>query len=350
MTVTAILVNSSLIVLFFLGSWFFSGFESGMVSLNRHRLVHRIRHGDKKAKALAAILRDTHRLLATTLVGNNICNVTLSTLAAALAVAAAEALGFGGPMAQTAATAAVAVLLLIIGEFLPKLWFTARPIERCRPLLPVFLVLRTVLYPLASLCIVLTRLVAGRKRGEKRSPFVSRENLAFLMRDSEAHGQISAFERMMVSRVLDLQLRRATQIMTPLSKMVRVYESDNLATVQRVFRQSRHRVLPMFSDDGEQCLGVLHLFDLLRSRSKDPVPFDLRRPPVFVQRDVPADELLPYMRVRNTKVLIVLNAAGKPIGLVTQEDVLNAVLDDELLRSSTDRRAVQAPQLETTES
>ncbi len=339
MSGAAILVNVALIVLFFLGSWFFSGFESGMVSLNRHRLVHRIRHGDRKAKALAAILRDTHRLLATTLVGNNICNVTLSTLAAALAVTAAGAMGFGGPTAQAVATAAVAVLLLVIGEYLPKLWFTARPIDRCRPLLPVFLVLRTLLYPLASLCIVLTRLVAGRDRTGKRSPFVSRENLAFLMRDSEAHGQISAFERMMVSRVLDLQLRRTSQVMTPLAKVVRVYESDNLATVQRVFRQSRHRVLPVFSDDGERCLGVLHLFDLLRSRSKDPVPFDLRRPPVFVQRDIPADELLPYMRVRNTKVLIVHNAAGKPIGLVTQEDVLNAVLDDELLRSSTDRRA-----------
>lgn len=342
MSVTALLTNIGLIVLFFLGSWFFSGFESGMVSLNRHRLVHRIRHGDRRAKALAAILRDTHRLLATTLVGNNVCNVTLSTLAAALAVAVADAMGFDASAAQTAATATVAILLLVIGEFLPKLWFTARPIDRCCPLLPVFLALRTLLYPLASLCILLTRLVAGRDRGGKRSPFISRENLAFLMRDSEAHGQISAFERMMVSRVLDLQLRRATQIMTPLSKVVRVYESDNLATVLRVFRQSRHRVLPLFSDDGERCLGMLHLFDLLRSRSKDPVPFDLRRPPVFVQRDIPADELLPYMRVRNTKALIVHSAAGKPIGLVTQEDVLNAVLDDELLRSSTDRRAMQS--------
>ena len=346
MSATALLINLGLIVLFFLGSWFFSGFESGVVSLNRHRLVYRVRHGDRKAKALAALLRDTHRLLAPMLVGNNICNVTLSTLAAALAVNAAGALGFGGTAAQTAATATVATLLLVIGEFLPKLWFTARPIERCRALLPVFLVARTLLYPLASLCILLTRLVAGRDRGGKRSPFVSRENLAFLMRDSEAHGQISAFERVMVSRVLDLQLRRASQLMTPLAKMVRVYESDNLATVLRVFRQSRHRVLPMFTDDGERCLGVLHLFDLLRSRSKDPVPFDLRRPPVFVQRDIPADELLPYMRVRNTKVLIVQSAAGKPIGLVTQEDVLNAVLDDELLRSSTDRRATHPQPVE----
>ncbi len=343
MSNTAILINLALIVIFFFGSWFFSGFESGMISLNRHRLVHRVRHGDRRAKLIANILRDTHRLLATTLVGNNICNVTLSTLAAALAVTAAAALGFGGPMAQTVATALVAILLLIVGEYLPKLWFTARPIERCRPLVPVFLVLRTLLYPLASLCILLTRLVAGRNRTGKRSPFVSRENLAFLMRDSEAHGQISAFERMMVSRVLELQLRRATQLMTPLAKIDRIYESDNLATVRRVFKQTHHRVLPLFSDDGEHCLGVLHLFDLLRSRSKDPVPFDLRRQPVFVRSEKLADELLPYMRVRNTKVVMVVSTAGKVMGMVTQDDVLKAVLDDELLRSSTDRRVAIHP-------
>ena len=328
-----------LVLFFFLGSCFFSGFESGMISLNRHRLIHRIRHGDVQAKALASVLRDSHRLLATTLVGNNICNVTLSTLIAALAVTAARWWAWDEAATQTVATAGAAVLLLVIGEFLPKLWFTARPIERCRPLLPVFFCARAVLYPLASLCMILTRLVTPReRRGRKRSPFLSRESLAFLMRDSEAHGQISAFERMMICRVLELQLRRATQLMTPLAKMVRVYESDNLATVLRVFRQSRHRILPLFSDDGARCLGVLHLFDLLRSRSRDPVPFDLRRQPVFVQHDVPADELLPYMRVRNTKILIVNNSRGEPMGLVTQEDVLNAVLDDELLRSSTNRR------------
>ena len=332
-----------LILLFFLGSWFFSGFESGMVSMNRHRLVYLIRHGDKRAKAIATILRDSHRMLATTLVGNNICNVTLSTLVAALAVACAQTFHWKEATAQTVGTLAIAVLLLVIGEFLPKLWFTARPLERCRPLLPVFVVLRTLLYPLASLCMLLTRMVTPRQRGAKRSPFISRESLAFLMRDSEVHGQISAFERTMINRVLDLQLRRATQIMTPMSKVVRVYESDNLATVLRVFRQSRHRVLPLFSDDGAHCLGVLHLFDLLRSRSSDPVPFDLRRQPVFVKNDLPADELLPYMRVRNTKILIVNNLGGRPVGIVTQEDVLNAVLDDELLRSSTDRRSNPQP-------
>lgn len=337
-----ILIDLSLLVLFFVGSWFFSGFESGMISMNRHRLVHLVRHGDKRAKALTSVLRDSHRLLATTLVANNICNVTISTLSAALAVAAARLLSVEESTMQLVSTLLVAVLLLIIGEFLPKLWFTARPIARCKPLLPVFLFFRMVLYPLASLCVLLTRLVTPRKSQEKRSPFVSRESLSFLMRDSEANGQISAFERMMVGRVLDLQLRRATQLMTPLSKVVRVYESDNLATVLRVFRQSHHRVLPLFSDDGVRCLGVVHLFDLLRSRSKDPVPFDLRRAPVFIRNDALADELLPYMRLRNTKVLMVQNAGGRVVGMVTQEDVLNAVVDDELLRSSTNRRSQAA--------
>ena len=333
----ALAVKLALVLLFFAGSWFFSGFESGMVSLNRHRLIHLVRRGDAAARRLAELLRDTHRLLATTLVGNNICNVTLATLAAALAAQAAD--GLGGPAAQALATFLVACLLLVVGEYLPKLWFTARPLARCRPLAPLFLAIRAFLWPLASLCILLTRMAAGRDDA-KRSPFVSRESLAFLMRDSEANGQISAFERAMVGRVLELQLRRASQLMTPLAKVARVSEDDPLPAVLETFRRSRHRVLPLFSADGRHCLGLLHLSDLLRARAKAPVPFDLRRAPVTVRGDVPADELLPYMHVRRTKVLIVTDGAG-PIGLVTQEDVLNAILDDRVLHASTGRRAAK---------
>jgi CBS domain containing-hemolysin-like protein len=332
-----VIVDLILIGLFFCGSWFFSGFESGMISVNRHRLIHFVRHGDSRARRLAMILKDSHRLLATTLVGNNICNVTLSTLGSSVAIALTASFMSEG-WAQVMATVTVGALLLIIGEFLPKLWFSARPIVRCGKVLGIFVFFRAILYPLASFCMLMTRLVTVHTKKEKRSPFVSRETITFLMRDSEAHGQVSAFERMMVNRVLDLHLRKASQLMTPMRRVVKVYESDNLATVQRVFRQCKHRIVLMMSDDETQVLGFLHLFDLLRSRSRKPVPFDLRRPSIYVRDDLPVDELLPYMRVRNTKILIVCQG-NKPVGIVTQQDVLNAILDDELLHSSTDRRS-----------
>lgn len=362
MTQTELLIDVGLILLFFTGSWFFSGFESGMISLNRYLLVRRIRQGDSKAKALANVLRDTHRLLATTLVGNNICNVTLSTLTAAIAVAIASAMGLKGALAQTLATALVALLLVIVGEYLPKLWFTARPIERCSPLLPLFRLLQTLLNPLASLCILLTRLVSGRKK-TKRSPFVSRENIAFLMRDSEAHGEVSAFERLMVSRVLDLQLKRASQLMTPLRAISRIDINDSPETVIKTFRQTHHRILPVFQTVQEgakgipYCVGVLHLFDLLRSpcQNNTVIPSGIYRKAYCVSESEAADNLLIKMRENNTKMLLVCkehahkdqkppllsHAVRNPIGLVTLEDVLKAILDDEILHSSTNRLSPQ---------
>ena len=324
MTRTELFIDIALIVIFFIGSWFFSGFESGMVSLNRYRLVRMVRNGDKKAKALGKVLRDSHRLLATTLVGNNICNVTLSTLSATLAVATAASLGLRGPFAQTIATLIVAILLLIIGEFLPKLWFTARPIERCIPLLPTFRVMQRLLAPLATLCIVLTRLVTG-KETEKRSPFVSRENIAFLMRDSD----------------------------------------DPREKVFEIFRKTHQRVLPLFEKDSTECVGILHLSDLLRDERNTPLR-DLSRIAHAIDKNEAADNLLTQMRSANTKLLLVCHgtviqavatqaaehaqrnlhvakpeqfrpAFRAPLGIITQEDVLKAILDDEILRSSTDR-------------
>jgi len=345
MTLPALLANGALFALFLLGSWFFSGFESGMTALNRHRLHHQIRRGDRKAKAMESLLADTHRFLATILVGHNLCCVALSTLAAALAVAFAERTGRDAALAQSAATALVAVLLLLAGEFLPKLWFTARPNERCRPFVPLFRFFRAALYPLASLCMALTHLVAPRRREGRPSPFLHlrRENLAFLMRDSEAHGRISAFERQMACRVLDLQLRRAAQMMTPRSRMACVSEGDSREAAMAAFRESGHQQLPMLAPDGQTCTGILALGDLRQPHTEGVPLRDLRREAVFVSGDRPADELLPLMRRRKTRVLLVADGKGsrRALGMVTQEDVLKAVLDDELLRASTDRKAAE---------
>lgn len=359
MATSKLFIDLTLILIFFMGSWFFSGFESGMVSMNRYRLVRRIRNGDTQARALANVLRDMHRLLATTLVGNNICNVTLSTLTAALAVAAAERIGLRSAGAQGLSTLLVAIGLLIVGEFLPKLWFTARPLERCLPLLPVFRVLRALLSPLAALCILLTRLVSGRGK-EKRSPFVSRENIAFLMRDSEAHGEVSPFERMMVSRVLDLQLKRAAQLMHPISAVPHISQNDSRERALERFRKAKLRTLPIFKAEYEHrravpyCVGVLHLFDLMRTDTTAGLSPALFQKVHCVSANEPADNLLLKMRENNTKMLFVcdamtdakgrplhtVNAVRDPIGFITQEDVIRAILDDEILRSSTDRQNV----------
>lgn len=327
-----LLFELGLMALFFLGSGFFSGFESGAVSMNKHRLVHLVRNGNAAARKITKVLRNSHRMLATILVGNNICNVAISTLAASLGYRFAAELG------QTVAGITATILLVVCGEFLPKLWFTARPIHRTLKMVGVFTFFEYLLYPLASVCIFLTRIVDRRSKREKRSPFLSRENILFMAQDSEAQGKISAFERVMIRRVLDLQFRKVTEIMTPISRVSRVYESDNYATCLRVFRHSRHSRLPIFSDDDKKCLGVLHLFDLLRCKSKNPVPFDLKHAPAFILPSMPVDDVLPYMRQKGQTLLMVRTEHGRVVGIVNQDDVLKAVIDDELLRSSTERR------------
>lgn len=327
------LLESLILAFFFLGSGFFSGFESGAVSLNKHRLVHLVRTGNKAAKRISRIIRNTHRMLATILVGNNICNVTIATLAASLGYRAAGELG------QTISGIVFTLLTVACGEFLPKLWFSSRPLDRTLRMVGIFSFFELILYPLASLCIFLTRIVDRKSTREKRSPFLSRENILFMAQDSEAQGKISAFERVMIRRALDLQLRKVTDIMTPLAHVARIYENDNLATCLRVFRQSRHTRLPVFSDDDKTCLGVVHLFDLLRARSSDPIPFDLKHPPSFIPPNTPADDVLPHMRLKRQTLLIVRSEHGRVTGIVTQDDVLKAIIDNELLHSSTHRRS-----------
>lgn len=326
-------IDLLLLSLFFVGSFFFSGFESGVVSVDRHKLLYKMRHGDKKAMAIAALLRNTHRMLATVLVGNNICNIAISVLIAGLGFRlAAERgqvwLGFAG-----------VIITLITGEYLPKRWSCARPIERVGPLMGTFHFFQMFLSPLATVCIFLTR-IFDRRNKNKPSPFVSRESIEVITRYSEERGKISSFERLIIKQVLSLQMKKASQIMTPINRVI--YVTNEMTPVQCIDLSQKHdySLLPVFSTDKLKCFGVLNVFELIQGKMLYPH----YQSPAYVSPETPADELLPYMRREKRRLLFVRNEqTGTILGIIKQNDILLDILDDRLLRASTDRKSIPLP-------
>jgi CBS domain containing-hemolysin-like protein len=307
------------------GSWFFSGIETGIISLNRHRLLHLVRGGSHRAKLIEGYLLDNQRLFGTTLVGNNLCNVVLSTLCGSLSARA------WGPIGQSATSVLLALVILAFCEYFPKIWFASRPIQRCLRFAPLLRAVETLLHPLSAIAASVTRLMIPQKK--EQSPFVTREHIQTLAQGSEDGGEITAFERLMIKQVLDLQLKTTEQIMTPISRVVAAAPDDSLAACLDRVRGAGHIRLPVIDPETRVCLGILDTFEVLTGGSPNPsgVARDHMVPPFFVNADLHADDVLPLLRRHRQTLAVVRDpASGAVKGIVTQDNILTSLLSGAL--------------------
>ncbi len=313
------------IPLCFVASAFFSGTESGSLSINHARLMHLVRSGSKAAKILSGYLSNLQRFLTTILVGNNLVNVMLSTLSASLAQLCFP----GHRFLQTVWAVAMAFTMLFFCEYLPKLFFTTRPLRRTLWVARVFYVVEKLLTPLTFLVLMLTEwLVPKGRKGADQRFLMTREYIQNVVSDAKDGSRITAFERLMINRVLTLQSQTAAQVMTPLARVTKTAGPSPLEVCFRAVRDSGHVRLPVFSEDGARCIGVLNVLDVLAS-APDPEKkraCDCMQPPFFVNADERADDVLPLMRKNRQPMAIVRRRdCDAVLGIITEENVLYAL-------------------------
>ena len=328
-TLHFVLIGLCLLVVAFL-----AGMETGVVAINRLRLLHRRRNGSRAAATIERFLRQPELLLGTTLVGSNLCLVVISTLAASLAESR------WGKLGQLLTTAAVAITILVFGEYLPKAWFSSRPLQRCLPWAGLLELAERLMRPGARLVMWLTRWATPADPQAHNNPFVTREHLHLLARDSEAEGQISTFERLIIQRTLDLQLKTAADIMTPLAQVLSVRSNDDIAAAIEAVRRHGHKKVPVFGEGGS-CVGVLYMQEVLGigpSVAAQPATRHMQ-PPFFIDCCLPADEVLPLLRRHRRHLGVVRTAGGEVRGIITVENVLKLLLGNLPAYANSERKA-----------
>ena len=301
---------------------FLCGIEIGVISINRHRLTHLVRVGARGARIIEGYLHDTARLLGTTLVGSCLTLVIISTLAESMAEHHLNRTG------QAISACVVSLVLLIFGEYLPKVWFNRRPIERCLPFAGLLRMFERLLRPLVWLAMYLTCWASPRFSHPGHNLFVTREHIQSLVQDSAAGGQISAFERLMINRVLDLQLKTATDVMTPLKQLIHAHDEASLQECYELASKTGHTRLPVLDAEDGTCVGILHLVEVL-AKVDNPAALTAREcmtAPFFIRPEIAADDLLPLMRRNRQPMVVVRNEAGVVLGVVTQENIVRFLM------------------------
>jgi CBS domain containing-hemolysin-like protein len=327
-TTVAVLGTFTIVVLIGLSA-FFSSSEIAMFSLAKHRIDSMVEEGKPGAGAVKSLKDDPHRLLVTILVGNNLVNIAMSSIATGL---------FGLYMSQgqavLAATFGITALVLLFGESAPKSYAVenteswaltiARPLQWSEKLL----------LPLIVLFDRLTRIVNSITGGRSaiESSYVTRDEIKTMIETGEREGVLDEEEREMLQRTLRFNNTIAKEVMTPRLDMTAIPIDADISEAIETCIQSGHARLPVYEGSLDNIIGVVHIRDLVRDlnygENEDLVLEDVIEPTLHVPESKNVDELLREMRENRMHMVIVIDEFGTTEGLVTMEDLTEEIVGE----------------------
>ena len=319
-------------------SAFFSGSETALTAASRGKLHSMADKGSRGAKRALALTEDTERLIGAVLLGNNLVNI----LAAALATSLFTRLF--GDSGVALATLVMTLLVLIFAEVLPKTYaisnsegaasFVSAPI---RALVIIFApIVATVRITVRAIL----RLFGAKMTGLDEDDAAQKE-IAGAIALSHSEGNFEKDDRDRLLGALDLKDREVEEIMLHRSDIEII---DATASPQDIVTQSlasRYTRLPIFKDEPENIIGVIHTKDLLREvdklvRGEDGGPdaidrlniIDIAREPYFVPETTPLDDQMREFLLRKAHFALVVDEYGDLQGLITLEDILEEIVGE----------------------
>ncbi|MGM9969762.1 MAG: hemolysin family protein [Anaeroplasma sp.] len=316
-------------------SAFFSMSETAFSSSSDSKLKLAI--DEKKPGAKKAIYLYEHfdRTLTTLLIGNNLVNVALSTMA----VTFFTRLAINKDWVDLVSTLSITLVLLIFGEIVPKMVAKMNPEGVALKVSFIIYVLSYVLYPFVLLFVGLQRLLSNKKEVHK-----TKDELGVIIDELEDTGVIEKDEAEVIHNVLDLGDRSVEDIMVPRIKMEALDYNSTLDEVKAFMIDNPYSRIPVYKKDKDHIVGILYERDFFPALVKNPKMSwkRLLRPVKFVSSAMKIDALIEDLQSTKTHIAIVSGEWGDVLGLVTMEDALEELVgeiyDEHDIQSGNDNK------------
>jgi len=307
-------------------SAFFSGSETGLVSLNRIRLRHVIRSGDKRAENLSKLLVRQEGVLAATLIGTNLFNIIAAAVATALL---GHKFGSSSPILSTLI---VTPILVVFAEVIPKTYFRLKAdtamLRVCSPLSIATLVLT----PFVRLTSLFVGVLFAATRATRRNLFVTREELKSIVRESAEKGALRVRERDMLHGVLDFSKTVARDVMIPLRQVASIEEKAGIDELKTLVKNRGHTRIPIFRERVDEVIGFINVFDVLYVENGvekgDESMYRFIRPIPVVPEIKRLDRLLIEMLRARVPIALVVDELGTCAGIVSVEDIIGEIMGE----------------------
>ncbi len=322
---------------------FFVAAEFALVASRAARFETAATDGDRRSGLALAAVRDLQAQLAGAQLGITMASLVLGYVAepaiAHLIEPVIEAVaevpsGVLHTISFAVALFVVTTLHVVVGEMVPKNIAIAGPESAARLLAPAMRVYGAVFKPaIWSLNMVSAGIVRlmGIKPVDEINTALTINEFHTLLEGAREEGVIEAAEHELLAGALQFRVRSAGSMMVSADSLVSVPRGASVARLEDVVASSGHTRVPVWGSEPDDVLGFVHAKDLLRMPAEardDPVPLELVRRLRVVSPDMAGRELLLYMRRSRVHMALVRNEAGRMLGVVTLEDVLEALVGD----------------------
>ena len=327
-------------------SAYFSSSETALLTVSKIRIRNLIEDGNPQAVILGKVIEDQGKMLSAILIGNNIVNISASSLATTLAYS------FGGYMVSIV-TLILTVLILIFGEITPKNYATINTEKITLRYIPIFKFLMTIMTPVIFIINLFSRGVMRLMRvdPDAASKAMTEEELRTIVDVSHEDGVIESDEKEMIYNVFDLGDATAKDIMVPRVHVTFADVESTYDELIEIFREDKFTRLPVYKDSQNNIVGIINMKDLLLYDKNEEFVIDrFLRKPHFTYETKSISDLLVEMKDSTFNIAIVLDEYGDMAGLITLEDILEEIVgeihdeydekEDELVQKISDREYI----------
>ena len=312
---------------------FASGTETALTSVGRLRVRYLAEQGSQAAAILQRLRADPNRFLSTVLFTNTLALIVASTASALLSDSLFTRWGVAPEWRLWLTlldSVALSIVLLIVAEVTPKTLALAHaervalaaavPVDR----------LASFLGPILWAVTIVSRALTGGRAA--RAPYLTEEELITALHVSEEAGVIEEQEHQMIHGIIEIGDKTVREIMIPRTDIVAVEKEAGLREIVKLFKQHRHTRMPVYEENIDHVLGLIHTKDLLLFYTlSSSQKFDMDkvlRPIEFTPEQKKVDELLNDMRTKKQHMVIVVDEYGGTAGMVTLEDLLEEIVGE----------------------
>ncbi|ELX8380659.1 CNNM domain-containing protein [Providencia vermicola] len=317
-----------ILIILIIMSAYFSASETGMMTLNRYRLKHLAKQGNRSAKRVEKLLRHPDKLISLILIGNNLINIVASSLATIVGMR------LYGNAGVAIATGILTFVILVFAEVMPKTIAALYPEKIAFPSSYILKPLQKIMLPVVwafNKITLLFMFLCGIKPPVIRSDAVSKDELRTIVHESKA--KLSRRNQDMLLSILDLEKVTVGDIMLPRNEIVGIDVNDDWKSIIRQLTHSPHGRIVLYRDSLDDAIGILRVREAYRlmMEKREFTKQNLIKAAdsiYFIPNSTPLSTQLINFQHNKEKIGIIVDEYGEIQGLITVEDILEEIVGD----------------------
>ena len=312
-----------ILILLVILSAYFSATETAFTSLNRIRLKSKADAGNRRAALALRLVDQYDNLLSTILVGNNIVNLSASSLATVFFTE-----GLRLQNGAVISTVVITIVVLVFGEVSPKSLAKEYPESFAMFSAPIMRILMVILTPVNFLFSLLKKLLSKvfHKQGDSG---ITEEELVTMVDQAESEGGLDQHESKLIRSAIEFNDMEVDEILTPRVDIVAVEDTDSMDDIAQAFAESGYSRLPVYHEDIDDIIGVIHEKDFHAARYRGQTDVKaITGPMLYTTGNTKISELLRILQREKAHMVIVVDEYGGTEGLVTLEDIVEELVGE----------------------